>query len=317
MMKTVEVMKKTINLLQNNDNFLIITHKKPDGDTLGSAGALCGILRKLGKNAFILKNPEVTPKYEKYVSEFYPSDDFSPDFVVTVDIATPDLFTDNAKAFEIDLCIDHHFMSNKGFATHNLIVDRGACGEIIYDISCELGVEIDKQIATAIYVSVSTDTGCFKYSNTTTNTHKVAGNCLNYIENVGEINRVLFDVKTKSRVKVERHLLDVMEFHFDSKVNIVTFSLEDRAKTGALEDDLDNIAAFSRSIEGVEVAITLQERKPNEIKASLRSSGDVNVSEICAVFGGGGHQRASGATFFDENFEEIKQKLLNEIKKVI
>ena len=310
-------MNKTINLLQNNDNFLIITHKKPDGDTTGSAGALCNVLRKIGKTAFVLKNDDVTPKYGHLIENYYASEDFSPDFIITTDIASTDLFTDNASIYKdnIDLCIDHHVLSNNGFAKENLILDTAACGEIVFDIANLLDVNFDKELALALYYSVSTDTGCFKYPNTTAHTHLVAAKCLPFIK-AGEINRVLFDMKTKARLEIEKRVLTNISFYFDEKVSLITISNKDKQETGATPDDLDSIAALPRSIEGVMVAITLTEQSNGDIKVSVRSSGDVSASDICRIYDGGGHLRAAGATFTGLTFEKVIEKMIFATQKV-
>ncbi|MFI3225940.1 MAG: bifunctional oligoribonuclease/PAP phosphatase NrnA [Clostridia bacterium] len=304
--------------LLNHDNFLILTHKKPDGDTTGSASALCQILRAKGKTAYIAKNEDITPRYAVLVNPYLVPDDFSHDFIISTDVASTELLCDSTKKYEndIDMCIDHHFLSNNGFAKQNVIIDTAACGEIIYDIAVKFGVELNEDIARSIYISISTDTGCFKYSNTTVNTHLVAAECLKHITNAGEINRELFDMKTRQRVAIERKILQEMEILFDGKVAIVGISKQDKIETGATPDDLDSIAALPRSIEGVLVAITLNEQDNGDIKVSARSSGDASASEICSIYGGGGHLRAAGVTFADATMEQAKEKMIEAIKKV-
>lgn len=310
------MIKKALLLLEN-DNFLIITHKKPDGDTTGCASALCQILREAGKTAYILPNEDITPRYEPLLAPYLAPADFKHDYIITTDIASTELLTESAKKYEndIDMCIDHHFLSNNGFAKENIIIDMAACGEIIYDIAVQLGVSLNEGIARAIYISISTDTGCFKYSNTTANTHLVASECLKHI-NAGEINRVLFDMKTRQRVAIERKVLQDMEFYFNDEVAIIQITNKDKVETGATPDDLDSIAALPRSIEGVLVAVTLNEQPNGDIKVSCRSSGTASASEICAIYGGGGHLRAAGVTFNQGTIAEIKEKMIEAIKTV-
>lgn len=317
MMKTVMTMNKTINLLKENDNFLILTHKKPDGDTAGSASALCQILRLIGKTAYIAYNCDITPRYESLIADFYPSNDYKPSFVISTDVAAIDLLTDDGKKYQndIDLCIDHHVLSNKGFAKHNLLVDYGACGEIIFDIAKDLDIKLNENLAKALYISISTDTGCFKYSNTTAHTHMAAAECVGLI-NSGAINRELFDMKSQARLAIEKRILNNLDFYFDQKVAIIAITLKDRQETNATQDDLDSIAALPRSIEGVEIAITLFEQKDGSVKASVRSSGDVSASEICAVYNGGGHLRAAGCTMHEISIEQASKNMIEATKKV-
>ena len=310
------MIKKALSLLNNND-FLIITHRKPDGDTTGSASALCQILRSVNKTAYILENPDITPKYEHLIKAFIAPANFKPKFIITTDIASTDLLTDNAKIYAdcIDLCIDHHFLSNNGFARENIILDTAACGEIVFEIAKLFNVNLNTDIATAIYTSISTDTGCFKYSNTTSNTHLIASECIKHI-NVGHINRIMFDMKTRERIAIEQRVLNNIQFYFDNKVAAITISQQDMMQTGACQDDLDSISALPRTIEGVEISFSLTELVNGDIKVSARSSGTYSVSDICGEFGGGGHLRAAGCSFKNHTFEQVLNKVLDETKKV-
>lgn len=310
------MINKALSLL-NYDNFLILTHKRPDGDTTGSASALCQVLRAIGKTAYILPNEEITPKFEFLIKPYFAPDDYKHNYIITTDVASVELLPESAKKYAdcIDFCIDHHFLSNKGYAKENLIIDTAACGEIICDIAKLFKIEINKDIAMAIYVAISTDTGCFKYSNTSVNTHMIAGECLKHI-NAGEINRVLFDMKTKQRVEIESRVLKNMEFLYNDTVAIIEVTLKDRAETGATADDLDSISALPRSIEGVTIAVTLNELENGGVKVSLRTSGEASASDICSVYGGGGHLRAAGVTLLDTTLSQAKSKIIEAIKQV-
>ena len=166
--------------LQAHDDILILTHRRPDGDTAGCAGALCRGLRQIGKRAYILENPEITKRYAPMITPCYPPEGFDPAYIVSTDIAEEKLFPDTAEQYKgrVDLVIDHHG-SNNGFGEKNLIrADAGACAEVLYDVLAALGCRLTREIAECIYVGVSTDTGCFKFSNTTAHTHAVAAACL-------------------------------------------------------------------------------------------------------------------------------------------
>ena len=285
--------------LEAQDDILILTHRRPDGDTTGCAGALCRGLRQLGKRAYILPNPEVTARYAPLITPCYPEDGFVPKYIVTTDIADYNLFSDNAEEYKdkIDLVIDHHRSNRLEAPVRVVRADAGGCAEVVFDLLAELGVKLTTDIARCIYIGVSTDTGCFKFSNTVPHTHEVAAACLAAGVDGGEINRALFETKSWPRFQMERIVFDTMEFLRDGKVALATLWRADIVKTGADMDDLDSIASLPRQIAGVEVGVTLTENVDGSCKASVRTTREVDASAICARCGGGGHLRAAGASF--------------------
>ncbi len=317
-MSNISVIKAAELLLKAN-NILIITHRRPDGDTTGCAGALCRALRQIDKNAYILENPDITKRYTPLIAPYKPNENFTPDFIVTTDIADTNLFTLNAEKYigKIDLVIDHH-KSNSEFGKANLIRPQaGACGEVVLDVIEHMGVTLTTDIAECIYVALSTDTGCFKFSNTTPDTLRGAAKCLEAGVDGGEINRALFEVKTWPRFQMERIIFDTMEFANDRKVAIAKLYRKDIDKTGADMDDLDSIASLTRQLEGVEVGITLTENKDGSVKASVRTTKEVDASAICSKCGGGGHIRAAGASFGPEiDMEKAHQIILSATMEV-
>lgn len=284
--------------LQGADNILLLTHCRPDGDTTGCAGALCRGLRKLGKTAYVLDNPEITARYARMIVPCAPPEGFTPQYVVTTDVADYTLFPANAKLYEgrVDLAIDHH-PSNTGFGKKNLVrTEAGACAEIIYDILMALGIQLTPDIAESLYVGVSTDTGCFKFSNTTPHSHIVAAACLSVGIDGGELNRALFETKSKPRFEMERIVFDTMEILENGTLAIAMLWRADINRVGATLDDLDAISALTRQLEGVLVGVTLTENKDLTAKVSVRTTKEVNASAICKKLGGGGHFRAAGAS---------------------
>ena len=297
--------------LQGADNILILTHRRPDGDTAGCAGALCRGLRQLGKTAYILENPEITKRYAPLIIPCYPTSDFNFAYIVSVDIAEEKLFPDTAEQDKgkVDLVIDHH-RSNSGFGAKNLIrPDAGGCAEVLYDVLAALGVRFTRDIAECIYIGVSTDTGCFKFSNTTAHTHAVAAACLTAGIDGGEINRVLFETKSMPRFQMERIVFDTMEFFEDGAVAVALLWRTDIDRTGADMDDLDSIASLTRQIEGVQIGITLTENRDGTVKVSVRTTKEMDAAAICKKCGGGGHIRAAGASL-DCGMEEAKAAIL-------
>jgi len=301
------------NQLGQADKILILTHRRPDGDTLGSAAALCLGLQSLGKTAYLLINPEVTEKYTGIVQPLFAPEDFSPAYVVSVDIADLQMFPEPALPYRdgVDLCIDHH-MSNKRYAKAECVIpEMASCGEIIYEILVGLGVSITREIGVALYTAVSTDTGCFKYSNTTPHTHRVAAAVMETGFDAGELNRVLFDTKTRARIEMEKRIMAQMRFYAGGRIAVCPIYLKDLSETGATENDMDNISAFPRKIEGVDAGVTIKENGDG-CKISVRTSKRLNAAAICARLGGGGHVRAAGG-FVSAPPEEAERAVLEAI----
>lgn len=288
-------LQKVTELIRSFDNVLILVHHFPDGDTLGCGYALCMALQKLGKNARVECCDKIPDHYD-YIISSVEKQDFEYEHIVAVDVADVKLLgsLDGKYGDKVELCIDHH-ASNTVFA-ENTYVDSSAAAacEIIYEIILALGVEIDAEIAAALYTGVATDTGCFKFSNTTPRTHIIAAELMKTGINYGEINRIMFDTKSKSRFSVERMALENMIFTHNDKIALMTISQEMIRESKADDGDLDGITSLPRTIEGVIVGITLRERKDGKYKISVRSHAPVSASKLCAKFGGGGHDRAAG-----------------------
>lgn len=304
-------------VLKAADNILILTHRRPDGDTTGSAGALCLALRKMGKTAYVARNTGVTKRYADLVVPYAPDASFVPDFVVSVDCADQSMIPNELSGYadRVDLVIDHH-RSNDGFGRENLVMGhRAACAEIVCEVIETMGVRLDRDIAEGIYVGASTDTGCFKFSNTTANTHLVAAKCLEAGVDGGEINRALFETKSRARYEIERMLFSDMQFYKDGRIAVALITREAIQKTGADWDDLDAIAGIPRQIEGVEVGLTLTELADGNTKVSVRTTKEVDASAICTMVGGGGHIRAAGATLHCAS-EEAIQRMLDVTERV-
>ncbi len=304
-------------LLRDADDILILTHKRPDGDTTGCAGALCRGLCQMGKRAFILDNPEITKRYALMITPCYPPADYTPRYIVAVDLAEEKLFPENAEIYKdrVDLVIDHH-PSNEKYGKVNLVrPEAGACAEIVYDVLVALGVRMTPDIAECVYVGASTDTGCFKFSNTTAHTHEVAAACLKAGVDGGEINRRLFEMKSYPRFQMERIIMDTMEFCENGAIALAMIWLRDKEKVGADKDDLDAISSLTRQVEGVKVGLTLTEHEDGTARLSVRTTKEVDASEICRKFGGGGHKRAAGASI-ECGMDEARVRVLEAAREV-
>lgn len=287
-------------LLGGWDNILILTHKRPDGDTLGCAVGLCALLRQCGKTAWVLKNPDATSRFTPYLEGYLAPEGFAFDKVVAVDVAALGLLGGEARAIAdqhgVDLCIDHH-PSNEGYARATCVeADKAACGEILYQMVPELG-HLDDQIAAMLYLAVSTDTGCFAYANTSANTHRVAAALMEYDIPYKAINKRHFRTKSMARMRLEGRMMERMEVLEEGRIVLSAVTLADMAQLHAREEDVEDIAAFLGQIEGVKVSATIRELEDGECKISLRTDPDyLNATDTCALLGGGGHKAASGCT---------------------
>ena len=296
-------------ILLAHDNFTIITHRRPDGDTIGSSAVLCMGLRQLGKNAHILRNTEITPKYAALHQGLTKDAAEEGDFLVTVDVASPNMLPDSFKGLTFDLRIDHHGSATSFTPVELVEPGAAACGEIVYGLLTEMGAELDIPMANALYTAVSTDTGCFRYANTTADTFTVASACAKAGAEVFSINQALFETNSLARLKVQAYMLENAIFLQDGKIAVCPLPKAVEIACGAGEDDLDNISGFPRTIEGVLLAVTIREEGTNRVKMSVRAVPGQDASALCAKFGGGGHKGAAGASM-DMSLDEAVQSVI-------
>ena len=302
--------------LKEHDRYLILTHKRPYGDTIGCAAALCRGLRGLGKTAHICPGTGETHLFTPYLEGLLAPEGYEPDTVVSVDIAARGLFPDNAQPYleRVDLAIDHH-PSQEFFAKETCLdAGRAACGEILYEILKELG-QVNQETAVPLYVAVSTDCGCFVYGNTSANTHRVAAALMDTGIPAAELNKRHFRTKTWARLQVERLIVERMHRYEDGKIAVAPVSLSLMDEAGATEEDMEDIAAFLGQIEGVETSVTIRELAAGECKLSVRTSGGLNATKVCALLGGGGHAAAAGCTV-SGTLEEAESAILDAIRQV-
>ena len=304
-------------LLLNNDNFHILTHRYPDGDTLGCAYALCYALRGLGKNANVKINGSLPSKFT-YLAKNYTEQDFSCEYVVSVDIAAPSLLGELQAEYEdkIDLCLDHH--GSNSMNAKNIFVDAScaAACEIIYVLIKEMRAKITRDITNAIYTGISTDTGCFCYTNTTAQTHRIAADIISLGCDFTEINRINFETKTRAKIKMERMVYDTMEFYCGGKCAIIYTTLAMQKALCAGDDEMEGLASIPRQVEGVKMGITMREKEDGTFKVSVRTNDGINASDFCARFGGGGHVAASGCSIKGD-LKTVKYMLIRAAEEVL
>ncbi len=317
-------MSKTISeiqaaeMLKNADNILLLAHQYPDGDTIGSNFALCLALQTLGKTVRVHCGDSIPDKYA-YLFADVPQPSFEPEFICAVDVADVKLLgEETAKQYgeRVDLCIDHH-ATNTGYAAH-VCVDStcGAAAMVVYRVIGLLGVTLTSAIAQCIYTGIATDTGCFKYANAGALAHRIAADCIDVGIPYEMINRVNFDTKSRARIELERMALDGMRFYHDGRVAVMTITNAMVVESGAGENDLEGLPPIPRQIEGVWVGITLRQKADGNYKISVRTGTHADAAAICAVLGGGGHERAAGCTV-DGKREDVTATVLEAVEQVV
>jgi len=309
--------RQAADFLTAHDGYLILTHVRPDGDTIGCAAGLCRALRQIGKTAYILENPEVTELFSNYIDGFTVGPEFTPETVVSVDIASKSLFPAPAQPYldRVDLAIDHH--PSQEFFSKETCLDskRAACGQLIFEIIKQFA-SITPEIGEALYVAVSTDCGCFQYSNTDAEAHRAAAELMESGFNPYPVNRKFFRTKTFRRLKLEGLLTAGMELRDGGQTALVFLTRAMIDEVGASERDMDDISAFVGQIEGVKNGVTLKETTDGHVKLSLRTDpGDLNASAVCALLGGGGHAAAAGA-MVQGTMEEVRRMVIGAIGQV-
>ncbi len=312
-MKKIDVME-CVSLLKEFDNYLILTHRNPDGDTLGSAFALKRALDLLGKKSMVRCNDEVHPKFS-YLWDELDNSEITFDKIIAVDVADKKLLGDEFETKYGDnvfLCIDHH-MSNREYAQNLLLEDKAAAAAVIYEVICQLGVEITPEIANCVYTGLATDTGCFMFSNTSPSVHRIAADIMEKGADYTLINRLMFETRTLSYIKLEQMAVASIESHFDGKCAIMTITQDMFRESGSNAGECDGIASIPRKIEGVKIGVTIREQDNGRFKVSMRTVEPYDAAKICANFGGGGHSAAAGCEF-DCSLNNVKAQLLEIIK---
>jgi phosphoesterase RecJ-like protein len=315
-------LKQTAALLSENNYFTIICHASPDGDTLGGAYALCGALQNFNKRAKVLCPEEPSKRFD-YLKNGVEMQDFSEqrEFVITIDVADSALLGNMEEKYKdsTDLCIDHH-ISNTGYAEKMLLDgDAGAACEVVFELIKELsrlnGADLmTADIASCLYTGISTDTGCFRFSNTTADSHRFTAELMDYGFDCTGLNYLLFDMKTPERIQLERRALESVEFFFGGRCAVITLTKE--MLDAADDEDINSISALPRQIEGVEAGVTFKEKEKGVWKISIRTKNYIDAQHICAKFGGGGHQRAAGCRI-KGSVKECKERLMKEIELYI
>ena len=307
--------KKIWNKILESDNIVLISHLNPDGDALGSSLSIFNILKKMGKNVSVV-NMSNLPTYLDFLPNYDKVKNRLPkkiDLMISFDCGSFDrLGIEEKPSFLIN--IDHH-ISNTNYGEINLIEENAAStSQVVFNILEANGVEIDKESAICIYTALITDTGNFQYESVTSEVFRVASELVKAGVKPEYISKMLYERDKLSRLRFLAKALDKLEIFADGKIGLIEITNEMLQSTGADKDDTEGVVNMIRKLKSVEVAVMLREEENGDIKMSLRSKNYVDVSKIAIKYGGGGHIRASGATFKDSSFEKIKETILIDIK---
>ena len=313
-------LERAAEMLRQAGRLLILAHASPDGDTIGSAFALCRALVLLGKEARVACSDPFPEKYDYITQHLYdgagraavlPAADFEPELVVAVDIAAVKLLGGAMQKWlpQIRLCIDHH-PSNERYAALTVLDSQAAATcEIIRRAIGLLKVEPDSYIANCIYTGLVTDTGCFRYSNTRPDTLLCAAEMMRCGARAAMISKRMFETYSPRRMEMEKLLLESLEYHYEGQVALITVSRRMCEFTGVDESDLEGVPSITSRIEGVKIGITLKEKQEGVYKISVRTNSSADASALCAEFGGGGHRAAAGCQI-DGDLMDVRKKIL-------
>lgn len=308
--------KEAAEILKNCGNTYILIHQSPDGDCTGSGTALYHMLKYMGKKAKVLCSDEIPKRYD-FMTSSYTDEDFEPDIIIASDVADINLLGKYKEIYgdKVNLCIDHH-ISNTGYAEKTLVCpDASAACEVVFELIKILDIPVSEDITRCIYTGIATDTGCFKYENTTARCHEIVAE-LKRTHDIGyaHINREMFEVKSKGRIKIERAVTDIMEYYLDDRCTMICVTTDILDRWGVDASELEGLAGIPLQVEGVEVGVTIKQRDENSYKISMRSANDVNVSDICGSLGGGGHVKAAGCLLHG-TLDEVKKQIVDAVAK--
>ncbi len=314
--------EKIINRLKEENVFYLISHMLPDGDSIGSLLAMGEGLRRVGKEVTLFTPGHIPRKYsflngsEMVENEVLFDDPAIP--VVVLDSSDPDrlgIFKDAVMNSKEIFNIDHH-VTNQCFGTLNLIDSSAAAtGEIVYHILKELQVPFNESIAESLYVAISTDTGSFKYDNTSPNTHRVIAALLEQGISPGSISHMIFDERPLSFYILLKEAIASLEMYEGRSLAVMTLSKDIKDRSGATSDDLEGIVNYTRNIEGIELGILFYVDSDSDVKVGFRSK-SLDVSVLAGNLNGGGHIRAAGARIKGD-FETVKDKVIAEACKML
>ena len=312
--------------IEDHNSFVVVSHVRPDGDAIGSTLALGHALEQLGKSVRYLNNDGCPPSLK-----FLPGSEkveisrevgvLDVEVAFTLDTAAHARIGEESleaiKNAKLLINIDHH-ISNPGYGDLNYIDSKSpATGQIIYELLIALNLPISEISRDSIYVAVSTDTGSFQYPGTSQRTYEIAADLVGQGLDVGEINQLTYDNQPYRKVELMRALLNSLDRSHDGLLVWWNLRMKTKNELGLVDDDTEGMIDFIRSVEGVVVAVFFEDLDGGKVRVSMRSKDSrVNASEICGVFGGGGHSLAAGIRMAGP-LEDAREKVLLEIREAI
>jgi phosphoesterase RecJ-like protein len=311
--------------LRSGDDYLVVSHVQPDGDAISSTLAAGWLLRKLGKRVTLLNEGDIParlgflPGFDAIASFKLSPPQRKFDRVVAVDCAdfrriglSAGCFAEDAKLLNID-----HHPTNDAFGTVNLIrPNAAATAEILFELIEYAGLPLDSEAATVLYTGLLTDTGGFRYSNTSPRVMNIASQLLAAGAPAHQIADRLLERMSMPQIKLLQRGLNRLTFTPDGRIGWLYIVANDMAETGAEPEDLEGLVHYARNVDGVEVGILFKEMKDGSVKASLRSAGTVDVSAIAQMYGGGGHVRAAGCRV-DGPLKEAMARVIRTIEEAM
>jgi len=320
-LEEIDKVRKMIRWIDDAKSIAVVSHINMDGDALGSSLAMMITLKRIGKRAFTYIEEEVPDRFD-FLREMgglvmYEGKFVEPhDLLIVVDVADKKLLGKREEMLSIiprSISIDHHVLRCKYADISYIQPDSAATGELVYDIIEHIGIDLDVEIATCLYVAIATDTGRFKFDNTTPTTHAITSALMTYGINSSWICNKLFDENSKERTLLIAESISTLEMYCDDKIAVMSITRDIINKVGAKDSDVEGIIDFAINIRGVEVGIVVREKTDGTVKASLRSKTFVDVSQIASKFGGGGHIRAAGFTS-NKEIVEVKKDIVDCIR---
>ncbi|MBI1988017.1 MAG: bifunctional oligoribonuclease/PAP phosphatase NrnA [Nitrospinae bacterium] len=324
-----EKRKAIAQLIQKHQRFLIATHMNPDGDGVGSEIALALFLKRLGRDVEVCNETPLPRVFgfldpEGEVEHFDPirqkGATYSGDVIFILDIANWDRlgamrdYVMNSSAAK--LCIDHH--ASPGLEGCLNLIDPQACatGELVYDLIRSMGGQPEQRCAEALYVAIMTDTGSFRFQNTTPKTHRIAAHLLEAGADPSYIYQQVHEQSSYGRLRLLGAALVDLKTEEKNRLAWVKVTQAMMQQYGVENDELEGFVELPRSLRGVDLVILFLEAPQGMVRVSLRSKGNIDVHELASRFGGGGHNRASGIHLFAP-LDEAIEKVLMEARKAV
>lgn len=314
-------MENIIKILKNAETLAILAHISEDPDAIGSSFALADVLERLGKKTTCFMSEKLKDNLDYIMRDYVVFDKNTDveeyDVCICLDAGDIDRLGDRVAIFnkaKTTVNIDHHY-TNTEFADYNWVEGNSAAtGQMLFGFLKKLG-DINEYTAKCLYTAISTDTGCFKYSNVTPATLRVVADLLEYNISHADITRILFDTEDYSVMQLRAKVMNSVKKYYDGKMTLVVIDEQMYNKYGVEENSVGDFVDIPRRIRGCDVAVCLKKRD-DKVKISLRSNGRVNVADAAVKIGGGGHKMAAGAAL-DMSIEDAEKTVVDLFKEVI